>query len=101
MKKNLPPKKEKVSYIPLLQIQIEKEFEDELVKAILPYKEKTQPQKREGRIFQDVLQKHIWDPNFPHILNSPNFRLLSILKQQWLTAKDFYITVFWLWETGK
>lgn len=92
------PKKENFSHIPLLEVQITKEFEEELIKTILPYKDKSFSQQHEGKVFREVLQKHIRDSNFPHIIDSPNFRLLPILKNQWLTAKEFYVTVFWLWK---
>jgi|GEM_PF-5321255 len=98
MRKFQIPKKEKVSYIPLLQILIEKEFEEELIKAVLPYKEKPLSQQREGRLFREALQKHIWDPSFPDILASPKFRLLPAIQEQWLTAKEFYLVIFWLWK---
>ncbi len=101
MKRFQMPKKEKFSHVPLLQIQIEKEFEEELIKAALLYKEKPFSQQREGKIFRDALQKHIWDPNFPHILESPKIRLLTAIKEQWLTAKDFYLVIFWLWKSTK
>lgn len=99
MKKNLMPKKEKVSYIPVLDILIEKEFEEELLKALLPYKEKSFSQQREGKIFRSALQKHIRVDKFPHILKSTDTYLLTALKDQWLTTKEFYLVVFWLWKS--
>lgn len=92
------PRKDKVTYIPLLEILIGKEFEEELLKLVLPYRDKAHAQQRTGRVFREALQNHIWDSNFPRVVDSPDFRLLPILKEQWLTAHEFSLVVLWLWK---
>jgi len=99
MRKIQSPKKEKVSYISLLQIQVTRDLEEELLRTVLPYKEKPLSQQPEGRVFCEALQKHIWDDTFPHILKSPRIRLLPVLKEQWLAARDFCVVVLWIWKS--